>query len=166
LSSIIYQHICTKCKTRAKLVEHPSIYRQQQRLCSLSLFAPRPLASVIITSSWLINHWYVINSIMKHWIFYNLDIISHIQVSTDNNNDCVHYHSSFYLARNKHTTEDRVAVWVNLASVFVQTFFLICSSFKVAKRFFHRHGRRDRQLVYHSCQVPKYRSGKSWWSSL
>jgi hypothetical protein len=25
---------------------------------------------------------------------------------------------------------------------------------------------RARQLVYHSCQVPKYRSGKSWWRLL
>jgi hypothetical protein len=33
LSSIIYQLICTKYKTRAKLMEHPSVYKQQQRLC-------------------------------------------------------------------------------------------------------------------------------------
>ena len=30
LRSIIYQLICTKCKTRAKLVKHPGVYRQQQ----------------------------------------------------------------------------------------------------------------------------------------
>ena len=33
LSSIIYQLLCTKYKTRAKVVEHPNVYRQQQRLC-------------------------------------------------------------------------------------------------------------------------------------